>query len=135
MIRALIIALVVSIALPAQAELYANDTLSLQTITYAESYDIFSFQTKYIAGERIVVVLPPRESLSFKSLAITIGKTPTSYADVVESKQYGGNAFPVWALTESEVLRKVSIIPYSIGFYHDKIAINTGIGIRIIPIK
>ncbi len=119
----------------ASAEYYVNEDMDLNVITATQAYEIFTFQTKFLNYERITIVLPPYNTRSFRALANNLGKTSISYLDTISSKTHGGAIQPVWADTELGVLRKVSIINNSIGYYDDKIAINTGTHVRIIGIK
>jgi hypothetical protein len=133
--KAFIAICLLCVSLSTSAEFYSNEALNLSSITSIQAFELFTFQSKFISDNRVTIVLPPVGSKSFKSLAFNIGKSPNSYMDTVQSKEHGGAAFPVWADSELEVLRKVSSINNSIGYYHDKIAINTGFGIRIINIR
>ena len=122
-------------SLSCNADFYGNETLDLLTITKVEAFELFTFQNKFVQDKRVTIILPPSNSISFKTLAADIGKTPTSYLDIVQSKVHGGAAYPIWGESELEVIRKVASINQSIGYYHDKIAINTGFGIRIINVR
>ncbi len=123
------------LSLSANAEYITNDVTPLNTISVEQAFELFTFQSKFINAEKVTIVLPPYGSRSFKLLAFDLGKTTSSYFDIIQSKEHGGAAAPIWADSETAVLRKVSNIPYSIGFYHDKIAINTGTGVRIINVR
>jgi hypothetical protein len=122
-------------ALPVHSEVIANSVSSIETLTKQEAFAVFAFDVKFASGKRLKVILPPEDSISFKALAKRIDKTPSNYLDIVKSKEHGGVTSLIWATSESNVITKVSTTPYSIGFYHDKIAINTGLGIRVIPIN
>lgn len=117
-----------------KAGIIANSTTDMNTLTKQEAFQIFNFELKFYSGQKLRIVLPPENSLSFSSLATQLGRGTQSYLDVVKSKEHGGVASPIWASSESNVITKVAVTPYSVGFFHDTIAINTGIGVRIISV-
>jgi hypothetical protein len=97
---------------------------------------LFSFFSPYTsAGEKVVIILPPKDSLSFKVLAMRYLKTqPIDYYESIQSKIYSGKANPIFTDTDDYVLIKVAVTPFSIGFHHDQIILNTDYGIRVLNI-
>ena len=107
-------------------EMVVNESVAETQLTRDEAVKIFLFYRKFWdkSGTRIVVVLPPPNSLLFKKLAIEeLNLGATNYYESVKSKMFAGAAQPVIAESENEVLIKVANIPYSIGYYHG----NTGL--------
>jgi len=122
----------------AQPEMVVNDTVVETQLARDEVIKIFLFYRKFWekSGNKIVVVLPPANSMLFKKLAneeLHLGAT--SYYEKVKTAILDGSASPVFAESENEVLIKVSNIPFSIGYYHGYFKINTGFGIRTILIQ
>jgi hypothetical protein len=133
--KKLLMILLLAFSVTASGEYYANSNIDLTYITQEQAYELFTFQSKFVNAEKITIVLPPYGTRSFKLLAFDLGKTSSSYYDIIQSKVHGGVVSPEWADSELSVLRRVSAIPYSIGFFYDKIAINTGASVRIISVR
>lgn len=119
-------------------EMVVNESVIETQISRDEAVKIFLFYRKFWdkSGTRIVVVLPPPNSVLFRRLAseeLNLG--PTEYYENVKAKMFAGAAQPVIAESENEVLIKISNIPYSIGYYHGNFKINTGFGIRTITVQ
>ena len=120
------------------SEIIVNEYVVETQLTRDDVIRIFLFYRKFWekSGNKIVVVLPPPNSMLFKKLAseeLRIG--PTSYYEKVKNAIADGSASPLFAESENEVLIKVSNTPYSIGYYHGYFKINTGFGLRTIPVQ
>ena len=113
-----------------------NATVDLHTIAREDVVGIFMFQKRYWdSGNKVVVVLPPLGSISFNRLAVLELRVGAQfYNDMIQAKVQHGLAAPVFVTQESFIPIKVANTPYSIGYYHDTITINTGIGIRVLPL-
>jgi hypothetical protein len=118
------------------ADFIVHTSLSLKSLTVYEMVQLFSFFSPYTsAGEKVVIILPPKDSLSFKVLAMRYLKTqPIDYYESIQSKIYSGKANPIFTDTDDYVLIKVAVTPFSIGFHHDQIILNTDYGIRVLNI-
>ena len=124
------------IIIPRSAVIVNTATMPIMSMTRAEVIDIFFFHKKYLdSGIRVVVVLPPQDSISFKRMAMLIlNISPALYYETILAKSNGGHINPIFAYSEDFVPIKVANTPYSIGYYHDTITINTAIGISVVPI-
>ena len=148
MIREAFIALVASLIVllgyvsPARAQeeptngFIVNDsTVNLQTISYKEAVNVFLFmQRHWHDGNRIRVFVPPFQSASFRNLAQKHGMSTVTYYESIIAKQHSGVASFTVANREQSIPIQVGVTPYSIGYYNDTIAINTGIGVRVLSV-
>jgi hypothetical protein len=136
-LKRIILALILStfLSIESRADVIVNSESKIQQLSSSDLYAIFSFDKKFYEGEKVVVILPPVDSVSFNSLALRLNRSNSSYVDMVRAKELAGVASPIYATSDSNVVIKVSLIPNSIGFYYDKMVVNTSIGVRIITIK
>lgn len=112
-----------------------DSTVNLQTISYKEAVNIFLFmQRHWHDGNRIKVFVPPLQSPSFRHLAQRLGMSSVTYYESIVAKQHSGVASFTIANREQSIPIQVGVTPYSIGYYNDTIAINTGIGVRVLNV-
>ena len=104
-----------TLAFPSQnsAEIIINDSVVETSLTKDEVIKIFLFYRKFWekSGARIVVVLPPPNSILFRKLALDeLNTNSNDYYESIKSKMYAGAAQPVFTESEQEVLIKISNI-------------------------
>ena len=119
------------------SDFIANRRVNIDELTRNDILEIFLFQIKFWQNNtKIVVVLPPYESVSFKRLAQNeLKMTTVSYYETLKAKEYAGKATLLFAPNDAFVVIKVAQTPYSIGYYKDAITINNGIAVRVIRLR
>lgn len=113
-------------------------TVSLDTMTPEQAYRVFSLYDQYWSdsGQRIQLILPPITSVSYKILAWEGLRTdPQSYYESIQARIHVGKQAPRFVDSEERVILSVSDTPYSIGYYHGTIAVNTGRMVRVIRVR
>ena len=120
------------------SDIIVNEYVTETQLSREDVIKIFLFYRKFWekSGNKIIVVLPPANSMLFKKLTseeLQLGAT--TYYEKIRTSMIDGTASPVFVESENEVLIKVSNTPYSIGYYHGYFKINTGFGLRTIPVQ
>lgn len=114
-----------------------NRLVLSDSITQEELAQIFLFQVKlWPNNAKVTVILPPVDSIAFRTLAVEeLGMSSNSYYELLKAKEYSGRASLNFASSESFVVIKVAQTPYSIGYFSNSMAINAGLGIKILKVR
>src|ERR1019366_9710608 len=107
----LLVSTTVKSAEPALSNFIVNKTVNVEALTQEELSQIFRFQVRMWPNtSKIVVVLPPIESFSFRNLATNeLGINSAAYYEIVNqvAKEYVKNGSLIFAPSDAFVVVKV----------------------------
>lgn len=101
-----------------QVGFFGNATVTVTELSYASMRAIFLLEEHFWPnGQPIVLILPPRNSVSFNLLVTHfLGMTTVAYTEFVDEK-LREKLYPImYAETEAQTIVRVASVPNAIGF-------------------
>jgi ABC-type phosphate transport system substrate-binding protein len=110
-----------------QQELFANGYVLEKKVSHSELVDIFTRKKLFwSAGKKIVVFTRPVDSIEHKLFVMDILKmSPYKYRSLLDAVVFAGDNTPVIEVaSDEEMLIRLSMTPYSIGYVKDDVYAN-----------